>query len=66
MPYMTWETWVGVAQNVRKNLEPGGTLMPVEPTAGFEDNLHALGGVFYAASTVMSLLTPVRKTPSGV
>lgn len=48
---------VGVARHVRDSLAPGGTLMVVEPLAGdkTEDNLHALGGVFYAASTLICL-----------
>jgi SAM-dependent methyltransferase len=48
---------VGVAQHIRESLAPGGTLMVVEPLAGdkTEDNLHALGGVFYAASTLICL-----------
>ena len=48
---------VGVAQHIRESLAPGGTLMVVEPLAGdkTEDNLHPLGGVFYAASTLICL-----------
>jgi SAM-dependent methyltransferase len=48
---------VGVAKHIRESLAPGGTLMVVEPLAGdrTEDNLHALGGVFYAASTLICL-----------
>jgi 2-polyprenyl-3-methyl-5-hydroxy-6-metoxy-1,4-benzoquinol methylase len=48
---------VGVARHIRASLAPGGTLMVVEPLAGdnTEDNLHALGGVFYAASTLICL-----------
>ncbi|MFK7816903.1 MAG: class I SAM-dependent methyltransferase [Gammaproteobacteria bacterium] len=48
---------VGVAKHIRTTLKPGGTLMVVEPMAGDEtnDNLHALGGVFYAASTLICL-----------
>ena len=48
---------VGAARQIRKGLKPGGTLMVVEPMAGdqTEDNLHALGGVFYAASTLICL-----------
>ena len=48
---------VGVARHIRDSLNPGGTLMVVEPMAGdnLEDNLHALGGVFYAASTLICL-----------
>jgi|TARA_B110000238_G_scaffold200397_1_gene250385 2-polyprenyl-3-methyl-5-hydroxy-6-metoxy-1,4-benzoquinol methylase len=50
---------VGVAKHIRSRLNPGGTLMVVEPMAGdkTEDNLHALGGVFYAASTLICLPT---------
>jgi len=48
---------VGVARHIREALNPGGTLMVVEPMAGdkLEDNLHPLGGVFYAASTLICL-----------
>jgi len=48
---------VGVARHIRNGLKPGGTLMVVEPMAGdnTEDNLHALGDVFYAASTLICL-----------
>lgn len=48
---------VGVAKKIRESLKVGGTLMVVEPLAGdhTEDNLHALGGVFYAASTLICL-----------
>lgn len=48
---------VGVARHIRESLAPGGTLMVVEPLAGdnTEDNLHPLGGVFYAASTLICL-----------
>lgn len=48
---------VGVAAHIRECLKPGGTLMVVEPMAGdaIEDNLHPLGGVFYAASTLICL-----------
>lgn len=48
---------VGVAGHIRESLKPGGTLMVVEPLAGdnTEDNLHALGAVFYAASTLICL-----------
>jgi len=50
---------VGVARHIRTTLKPGGTLMVVEPMAGdnLEDNLHPLGGVFYAASTLICLPT---------
>ena len=48
---------VGVARHIRECLAPEGTLMVVEPLAGdkTEDNLHPLGGVFYAASTLICL-----------
>jgi len=48
---------VGVARHMREALAPGGSLMVVEPFAGdkTEDNLHPLGGVFYAASTLICL-----------
>ncbi len=50
---------VGVARHIREGLKPGGVLMVVEPMAGdkVEDNLHPLGGVFYAASTLICLPT---------
>jgi hypothetical protein len=43
------------AQTARQALRPDGTFMLVEPAAGdqVEDNLHALGRVFYAASTLV-------------
>jgi len=48
---------VGVARHIRSTMNSGGTLMVVEPMAGdkLEDNLHALGGVFYGASTLICL-----------
>ncbi len=44
-----------VAQAVRQALRPDGSLMLVEPAAGdhVEDNLHPIGRVFYAASTLV-------------
>ena len=43
------------ARAARQALRPDGTLMVVEPAAGdrVEDNLHALGRVFYAASALV-------------
>jgi 2-polyprenyl-3-methyl-5-hydroxy-6-metoxy-1,4-benzoquinol methylase len=43
------------ANTTRQALRPDGTLMLVEPAAGdhIEDNLHALGRVSYAASTLV-------------
>jgi hypothetical protein len=55
-------------QDVTKVLRPDGAFMVVEPAAGdhVEDNLHALGRVFYAASTLVctacSLAQPGSKT----
>jgi 2-polyprenyl-3-methyl-5-hydroxy-6-metoxy-1,4-benzoquinol methylase len=48
---------VGVARYLRGCLKPGGTLMVVEPLAGDKpsDNMHVLGGLFYAASTLVCL-----------
>ena len=50
---------VGVARHIRTTMKPGGTLMIVKPKRGdnVEDNLHALGGIFYAASTLICLPT---------
>lgn len=46
---------VGAARHVKETLAPDGTWMIVEPFAGdkVEDNLHAVGRVFYAASTMV-------------
>jgi len=46
---------VGAARRIRECLAPDGTFMLVEPLAGdrLADNLHPLGQVFYAASTVV-------------
>jgi 2-polyprenyl-3-methyl-5-hydroxy-6-metoxy-1,4-benzoquinol methylase len=46
---------VGAARHVRETLAPDGTWMIVEPFAGdkVEDNLHPIGRVFYAASTMI-------------
>lgn len=45
---------VAAATHARSRLAPGGSAMFVEPRAGdhVEDNLHPLGQLFYAASTV--------------
>ena len=45
----------GVARTARQALRPDGTLLLVEPAAGdhVEDNLHELGRIFYAASTLV-------------
>jgi 2-polyprenyl-3-methyl-5-hydroxy-6-metoxy-1,4-benzoquinol methylase len=56
----------GAARAVCNALKPDGTFMVVEPAAGdrVEDNLHPVGRVFYAASTLIctpsSLAQPGR------
>lgn len=46
---------VGVAAHVANTLAEGGTFMLVEPFAGdaLEENLHALGQIYYAFSTMV-------------
>jgi SAM-dependent methyltransferase len=46
---------VAAARAVRRSLRPGGALLLVEPAAGdlLTDNLHPLGRLFYAASTMI-------------
>ncbi len=46
---------VGAAEHVRSTLRPDGTWMIVEPYAGdrLQDNLTAVGRVFYGASTLV-------------
>jgi len=46
---------VGAARAVRRSLRPGGAFLLVEPAAGdtLTDNLHPLGRLFYAASTMI-------------
>jgi 2-polyprenyl-3-methyl-5-hydroxy-6-metoxy-1,4-benzoquinol methylase len=53
------------ARAARRALRPDGTLMVVEPAAGdhVEDNLHALGRVFYAASAL--ICTPCSLAQPG-
>ncbi|HSQ94925.1 MAG TPA: class I SAM-dependent methyltransferase [Croceibacterium sp.] len=56
---------VGAARHIRETLAPGGTFMLVEPMAGdsMAENMHAIGQIFYAASTTVctpaSLAQPV-------
>src|ERR1019366_5080104 len=54
------------ARYVRQTLAADGTWMVVEPFAGdqLEDNLHPLGRVFYAASTL--LCVPNSRAAEGV
>jgi SAM-dependent methyltransferase len=46
---------VGAARHIRETLAPGGTFMLVEPRAGdtMAENMHPIGQIFYAASTVV-------------
>jgi 2-polyprenyl-3-methyl-5-hydroxy-6-metoxy-1,4-benzoquinol methylase len=46
---------VGASAHILKSLGDGGTFMLVEPMAGdtLEDNLHPLGQIFYAFSTMI-------------
>jgi cyclopropane fatty-acyl-phospholipid synthase-like methyltransferase len=46
---------VGAAAHVRRSLKPDGTWLLVEPFANdrVEDNLNAVGRVFYSASTLI-------------
>ncbi len=46
---------VGAARHIRESLGPKGTFMLVEPLAGdsMSENLHPLGQIFYAFSTVI-------------
>ena len=52
---------VGVARHVHEALAPDGTWLLVEPMAGdrVEDNLHPVGRIFYAASTM--ICTPASR-----
>ncbi len=52
---------VGAAAHIRSTLADGGTFMLVEPLAGdsLKDNLHPLGQIYYAFSTM--ICTPASK-----
>jgi SAM-dependent methyltransferase len=56
---------LGAAGRARDVLAPGGTLMVVEPIAGdrLEDNLHIIGRLSYAASTL--ICTPCSLADDG-
>ena len=56
---------VGAAAHAAASLNPGGSVLLVEPRAGdrLEENLHPLGRAFYAASTL--LCTPNAKSQDG-
>jgi 2-polyprenyl-3-methyl-5-hydroxy-6-metoxy-1,4-benzoquinol methylase len=45
----------GAARHIRETLAPDGTFMLVEPRAGdtMAENMHPIGQIFYAASTVV-------------
>jgi 2-polyprenyl-3-methyl-5-hydroxy-6-metoxy-1,4-benzoquinol methylase len=53
---------VGAARHVRESLQPDGTWLLVEPFAGnrLEDNLNAVGRIFYSASTM--ICTPASRS----
>jgi SAM-dependent methyltransferase len=53
---------VGAARHVFRSLKPGGVWMIVEPRAedNIEGNLHPIGRIFYAASTM--ICTPASKS----
>jgi SAM-dependent methyltransferase len=56
---------VGAAAHARDQLAEDGTLLLVEPRAGDDvaDNLHPVGRLFYAASTL--LCTPIAQSQPG-
>ena len=56
---------VGAARHILASLAPDGTWMIVEPFAGdrIEDNLHPVGRLYYAASTL--LCTPASLSQEG-
>lgn len=59
---------VAAAEHARSRLAPGGTVLLVEPRAGdhVEDNLHPLGRLFYAASTVFcTQISLAQPGPNG-
>jgi SAM-dependent methyltransferase len=53
----------GAAAYVRQTLKPDGTWMIVEPMAGdeMEDNLHPIGRIYYAASTLVCVPTSLSQ-----
>jgi SAM-dependent methyltransferase len=56
---------VGAARHILRSLAPDGTWLIVEPLAGdrVEDNLHPVGRLYYAASTL--LCTPASRAQEG-
>jgi SAM-dependent methyltransferase len=53
----------GAAAHVRQSLKPDGTWMVVEPLAGdrLEDNLNAVGRLYYAGSTMVCVPTSLSQ-----
>ena len=53
----------GAAAHVRQSLKPDGSWMVVEPMAGdrLEDNLHPIGRIYYAASTLVCVPTSLAQ-----
>jgi 2-polyprenyl-3-methyl-5-hydroxy-6-metoxy-1,4-benzoquinol methylase len=58
---------VAAARSALRALKPDGTLMLVEPAAGdhVEDNLHPVGRIYYAASTLICTPSSLAQ-PGGV
>ncbi|GGA69631.1 SAM-dependent methyltransferase [Arenimonas soli] len=56
---------VGAASHVRSQLKDDGSWMVVEPMAGdsVQDNLHPVGRLFYAASTLICVPTALAQSP---
>ena len=53
----------GAASHIRSQIKPDGAWMVVEPMAGdkLEDNLHPVGRLFYAASTMICVPTSLAQ-----
>lgn len=53
----------GAAAHVKQSLKPDGTWMIVEPMAGdrMEDNMNAIGRIYYAASTLVCVPTSLAQ-----
>jgi 2-polyprenyl-3-methyl-5-hydroxy-6-metoxy-1,4-benzoquinol methylase len=53
----------GAAAHIRQSLKPDGAWMVVEPIAGdrLEDNLHPVGRIYYAASTMVCVPTSLAQ-----
>jgi SAM-dependent methyltransferase len=57
---------VGAARHIRETLAPDGTFMLVEPRAGdtMAENMHPIGQIFYAASTVVCTPASLAAKPA--